>query len=308
MQPIPFDLKSLMGPGTGALMTGMDFANTQRQSQAQTANFLENVASSQQKRQLEGEMHPLKMEEMRAKNSMIPLEREEKLLKNQDQRAKISRENATGFMDSFVRLAKGDGSLEDTMLTDYLSKQYNIPADHPIVRGTQMAFSKGGAKGVEEWKNSVSSGGMKEREQRERELAKERITTSAQASMLERTRMMEEGKDRRQREQLAERAKARATNAAGSIKIKDWQTGILAYREAYSEALQANDLELANRINSLLTEAVKAYNVELEAEQRRRAPMHVDNNGVRPTQAPQLPLPGSPTPAGPVTKPTSSGW
>ena len=49
MNGIPFDTKSLMGPGLGALWMGQDQAQERDLKSAQTQNFLEQLAASQPK-------------------------------------------------------------------------------------------------------------------------------------------------------------------------------------------------------------------------------------------------------------------
>lgn len=232
------------------------------------------------------------MEYEKLRNQEMPLNLEEKRLGIQDKRAKIKADQASKFMDDYIRLARGDGSMEDNALSASLAQQYGVPENHPIISGLRQAYMTGGTAGAEKFKNYVASGGQKEREQRVREDA---IATRQSDLLASRERINErtlESRERIERARLAERAAARAKAGDGAIRIKNWTTGIMHYRAAYEEALQSGDKVVIERVGRLLNDAIQGYNTEMAAEQAKRIPMKVDGVDMRP--APQLPYPTGP--------------
>jgi hypothetical protein len=293
MEGIKYDLQSLLGPGTGGLMTGMKFANDQQQTQAQTANFLEQIASSQQSRDQNAQLHPLKMKLEQAKLDELPMLAEEKRLKNREQANKLKRENATAFVDSYLRFGKGDGSAEDAAILGHYAKEFEIPEGHPIVGMLQKAYQTGGPKAVEQVKNYIAGGGMANREQRTRELAVADRTAATQLAITDRTLAVEDRKDARHAASLAQKAQAAEEKAKVAIKVKDAVTGMQAATEAKAAALEARDMQAYARADALYNISKALFDAQ-ETNRANRGAVEIPGSGIRPFPAQHAPAGGQP--------------
>ena len=310
MQPIPYDFKSLLGPGTGAIAAGVDFGNQQANTNSQTASLLEQVASSQQKRTQDAQMFPLKMEHQRMMNEEIPLTLQERRLGLQEKRQSISSKQADSFMNDYIRMGKADGSLEDTAIISSLTKQHGISESHPIVSALQNAYKQGGMPAVEKMKSYISSGGMKEREQRSREEAQLTKQDQLLRSQEARAKAALESREKIEMARLAEKAKAWATQADRLFRAGNFEGAMVYLQHAWEDAVQAGDAMAAERYGREYARVSELATTKARQAQAKGSPVQVPNLQMTPTPA----FPGTlgsqqvPTPAGPVTKPTSSGW
>lgn len=273
-----------MGP-LAALWAGRDQGLQENTSQVNQQVGLENIANSQQSRDIAKQKLPFELGQLQHQQQMNPLLIQEKEGKIKSDKVKLDKEQFDNFFGEFRQtIPQLQGTPADGALLGEVAKKHGMDPQDPRIRRMIDTAASGNAEAVNKMLEKIALADPKHKQ----DMAKEYFSQTQQTG---RTLLTEQGANQRNAATIAgslQRAQIAATARAGALKDK---SDIYALTKGdpvkmhamlvmkAKEAQQAGDVDRATALYEMANDPTLLASVQNQQAQRAQTVLTTDAQG-----------------------------